>query len=68
MSWTPKDFSQYCCTIAYHDDYGVAFPITPLKSPNQAWSYDSIRAPVNGSGKSGKIDPMILHELHRHKT
>jgi hypothetical protein len=32
--WTPKDFSQYCCTKAYHDDYAAAFPATPLKLSN----------------------------------
>jgi hypothetical protein len=34
MLWTPKDFSQYCYAKAYHDDYTVTFPSTPLKTPN----------------------------------
>jgi hypothetical protein len=32
MLWTPKDFSWYCCTKVYHDDYAVACPSIHLKS------------------------------------
>jgi hypothetical protein len=53
----------YCCTKAYHDDYAAAFPTTPLKSLKQAWSCDSISAPVNGSGTS-MVDPVEIHEFH----
>jgi hypothetical protein len=28
MLWTPKYFSQYCCTKAYHDDYAAACATT----------------------------------------
>jgi hypothetical protein len=43
MLWTPIDFHQYCCTKAYHDDYAAACPTPPLKVPQRAGSYDSIR-------------------------
>jgi hypothetical protein len=29
--WTPKDFSQYCRTKAYRDDYSAACSAIPLK-------------------------------------
>jgi hypothetical protein len=39
MLWTPKYFSQYCGTKAYHDDYAAACTTTRLKLPQRTGSY-----------------------------
>jgi hypothetical protein len=65
MLWTPKDFSQYFCTKAYHDDYAAAWPTPPLDLPQRAGSYDSIRGTRNGSGASSMTHSVTIHEIHR---
>jgi hypothetical protein len=65
MLWTPKDFSQYCCTKAYHHDYAAAFPTPPLNLPQRAGSSDSIRGTRNGSGASIMTHSVTIHEIHR---
>jgi hypothetical protein len=65
MLWTPKDFSQYCCPKAYHDDYAAACPTPPLNLPQRAGSYDSFRETRNGNGASSMTHSVTIHEIHR---
>jgi hypothetical protein len=61
MLWTPKYFSQYCCTKAYHDDYAAVCTTTRLKLPQRTGSYGNLR---NGSGSSRMAFPAAIYEVH----
>jgi hypothetical protein len=70
MKWTPKDFEQYCCTKAYHDDYAMAFekPYVPFKLLNRARSARSARsASINNKEQHNVANPVILHDIHQGK-